>query len=174
MGVGAGLYMYVVVVQKFTFAISSPDEFLLYQWKRRSQSESVCLFYNYDCQNHPTRASATIYSPCYSPWLHGPALVAWSSGRDVVVNLELTWVGLKKAWIRWGPDPPCKGAIFWGKVTPGHGRRHSAMSCAKTAEPIEMPFGLWTRVGPRKHVDHGKRLSSYPWGSRSPMRRSNF
>jgi len=30
MGVGAGLYMYVVVVQKFTFAISSPDEFLLY------------------------------------------------------------------------------------------------------------------------------------------------
>ena len=31
MGVGAGLYMYVVVVQKFTFAISSPDEFLSYR-----------------------------------------------------------------------------------------------------------------------------------------------
>ena len=28
MGVGAGLSMCVVVVQKFTFAISSPDEFL--------------------------------------------------------------------------------------------------------------------------------------------------
>jgi len=28
MGIGASLYMYVVVVQKFTFAISSPDEFL--------------------------------------------------------------------------------------------------------------------------------------------------
>jgi len=28
MGVGAGLYMYVVIMQKFTFAISSPDEFL--------------------------------------------------------------------------------------------------------------------------------------------------
>jgi len=27
MGVGAGLYMYVVVLQKFTFTISSPDEF---------------------------------------------------------------------------------------------------------------------------------------------------
>ena len=27
-GVGAGLYMYDVVVEKFTFAISSPDEFL--------------------------------------------------------------------------------------------------------------------------------------------------
>ena len=33
MGVGAGLYMYVVVVQKFTFAISSPDEFLYYVLK---------------------------------------------------------------------------------------------------------------------------------------------
>jgi len=30
MGVGAGHYMYVVVVQKFTFAISSPDEFLFF------------------------------------------------------------------------------------------------------------------------------------------------
>jgi len=29
MGVGAGLYMYDVVIKKFTFAISSPDEFLL-------------------------------------------------------------------------------------------------------------------------------------------------
>jgi len=29
MGVGAGLYMYDVVVKKFTFAISSPDEFLV-------------------------------------------------------------------------------------------------------------------------------------------------
>jgi len=28
----------------------------------------------------------------------------------------------------------------------------SAVSCARTAEPIEMPFGIWTRVGPRKHV----------------------
>jgi len=28
MGLGAGLYMYDVVVIKFTFATSSPDEFL--------------------------------------------------------------------------------------------------------------------------------------------------
>jgi len=26
----------------------------------------------------------------------------------------------------------------------------SAVSCAKTAIPVEMPFGMWTRVGPRK------------------------
>ena len=24
--------------------------------------------------------------------------------------------------------------------------------CAKTAEPIKMPFGLWARMGPRNHV----------------------
>ena len=28
----------------------------------------------------------------------------------------------------------------------------SAVSCARTAEPIEMPFGFWNRVGPRKHL----------------------
>jgi len=32
---------------------------------------------------------------------------------------------------------------------------HSVVSCAKTAEPIEMQFGLWTRMGPRKHELHG-------------------
>jgi len=35
---------------------------------------------------------------------------------------------------------------------PRHLRRHSAVSCAKTVEPIEMPFGLWTGIGARKHV----------------------
>jgi len=29
MGGGAGLYMYDVVIKKFTFAISSPDRFLV-------------------------------------------------------------------------------------------------------------------------------------------------
>ena len=27
--------------------------------------------------------------------------------------------------------------------------------CAKTAEPIEMPFGFWARMGPRNHVLDG-------------------
>jgi len=27
-----------------------------------------------------------------------------------------------------------------------------AVSCAQTAEPIEMLFGLWTRVGKKNHV----------------------
>jgi len=31
---------------------------------------------------------------------------------------------------------------------------NTAMSCAKIAEPIEFPFGLWTSMGPRKYVLH--------------------
>jgi len=27
---------------------------------------------------------------------------------------------------------------------------HSAVSCAKTTEPTEMPFGIWTQVGPEE------------------------
>jgi len=38
MGVGAGLYMYVVVVQKFTFAISSPDEFLFLELQEYTEN----------------------------------------------------------------------------------------------------------------------------------------
>jgi len=33
------------------------------------------------------------------------------------------------------------------------------VSPAKTAEPIETPFGVWTRVGPRKHVLDGGTLT---------------
>ena len=29
---------------------------------------------------------------------------------------------------------------------------HSAMSCAKTAEPFEMSYGLWARTGPMNGV----------------------
>jgi len=47
--------------------------------------------------------------------------------------------------------PPWEGAIFW--ETGAHCKIWglSAMSCAKTAEPVDLPFGLWTRVDQRKH-----------------------
>ena len=50
--------------------------------------------------------------------------------------------------------PPRAGAIFRGNdsIMSGNARRHSAMSCAKMAEPIEVLFGLRTQVGRRKHV----------------------
>ena len=73
MGVGAGLYMYDVIIKKCTFAISSPDEFLFYfgyissllfvrNWKacmfemkfgsynkKHNMSLSFCLFYSQIC-----------------------------------------------------------------------------------------------------------------------------
>jgi len=44
------------------------------------------------------------------------------------------------------PDPPWEGAILRG------GNGLTDVSCAKAAEPIEMPFGIWTPPGPRKYV----------------------
>jgi len=46
--------------------------------------------------------------------------------------------------------PLCEGAIFTRKGMPGHARLHSAVSCTKMAELIEMPFGLWTSSGPEE------------------------
>jgi len=43
-----------------------------------------------------------------------------------------------------------------------------SMSPAKMAELIEMPFGMWTRLGPRKHLlDVGPRPSGEEafWGT---------
>jgi len=59
--------------------------------------------------------------------------------------------------------PTWEGAILRGKQA-NHCKvwRHSAVICAKMVEPIEVQFGLWTRMG-RKHrvtwevkIPHGK------------------
>jgi len=50
-----------------------------------------------------------------------------------------------------GPDPPCEAAIIRRKDMLGHARRHCAVKCEKMAELIDLPFGLWTLVGRRKH-----------------------
>jgi len=52
----------------------------------------------------------------------------------------------KESCISWGPDAPWEGAILRGKGK-GHARGHSAVSFPKMAEPIDLPFQLWTRVG---------------------------
>jgi len=36
------------------------------------------------------------------------------------------------------------------------------VSCLKTAEPIEVPFGIWTQVGPRDYV-LGRLLTGATW-----------
>ena len=42
---------------------------------------------------------------------------------------------------------------------------HSVVTCVKTAEPVELLLGMWTRVGPRDHVLDGVQI---------PMGRGNF
>ena len=59
-----------------------------------------------------------------------------------------------------GPDPPWKGVVFRGKGMPSHARRHFDVSCAKLLNPMETPFGLWTRVDGRKHVLDGGPLTA--------------
>jgi len=56
-----------------------------------------------------------------------------------------------------GPDPPMGSVNFEGGKGASHCKLwgHSAVICAKTAEPIEMPFGLWARMGRRNHVLDG-------------------
>jgi len=48
-----------------------------------------------------------------------------------------------------GPDPPWERAILVDKGTHWKVWALSAVSCAKTAELIHLPFRLWTPVGRR-------------------------
>jgi len=48
-----------------------------------------------------------------------------------------------------GPDPPWEGAILVDRGAHCKVWAFSALSCAKTAKPIHLPFRLWTRVGRR-------------------------
>ena len=42
----------------------------------------------------------------------------------------------------------------------GYVRKCGLLLPAKTAEPIEMPFGLWAQIGARNHLLEGSRS---PW-----------
>jgi len=50
-------------------------------------------------------------------------------------------------WKKWESGTPIPESVAHCKV-----QRHSAVRCAKLAETTEMPFGIWTRVGPWNHV----------------------
>jgi len=47
--------------------------------------------------------------------------------------------------------PLCEGAVLGERACQGM-TDDCRVSCAKMAAPIELPFGLWRRVGQRKHV----------------------
>jgi len=54
------------------------------------------------------------------------------------------------------PDRPMgRGNFEGGEASRCRVQRYFAVICAKTAEPIEVPFGLGARMGPRNHVLDG-------------------
>jgi len=64
--------------------------------------------------------------------------------------------------------PICTSSIAFARWHQ-RARRHSAVICAKTAEPIDLPFGLWTLVvlGRRKHkLNHIRQVApiGITWG----------
>jgi len=64
-----------------------------------------------------------------------------------------------------GPHPLWEGAILRGEGRTIVKYRDTVVICAKTAEPIEILFRIWTLVGPRKHIR---------WGSRSMCKGAIF
>ena len=61
------------------------------------------------------------------------------------------WDGPMESCVRWGPDPSWVGALLWKETPNVKYRDFNAVSSAKTAEPIDLLFGLRTRVGLTKH-----------------------
>ena len=65
----------------------------------------------------------------------------------------MTRVGPRYHVLDGGPGHPRGRGNLWGNVA-AHCKvmGHSTVSCAKTAEPTEMSFGMKTRMGPRNQV----------------------
>jgi len=112
-------------------------------------------------------------------------LVAWSVGLCVALSVCNTSEPCKIAETtklpfgfrtRVGPMnhvlheiqmPTWGGAILRGKqANRCKVQRRSAIICANTAEPIDVPFGLWARMGPK--------ALCVTWESRSPIWRGQF
>jgi len=57
----------------------------------------------------------------------------------------------KESSVRWSPDPPWEGATLGERVAHCKVQGLSAISYAQMAKLMDLPFGLWIRVGWRKH-----------------------
>ena len=96
--------------------------------------------------------------------------VAWSVGHDhgpgkTAEPIEIpfglwTRVSSRSHVLHGGPDPPWERAIWRGKGAAHVKYNDTLPKCAKMAEQIKMPFGVWTHVGPRKHVLDGGHIGA--------------
>ena len=71
-----------------------------------------------------------------------------------------TWVGQRNHVLDGSPTPSCKSNFEGEGVAHCKVYRLSAVSCAKMAKPITMPFEIWAWVGPRKHILDGVHISA--------------
>jgi len=70
---------------------------------------------------------------------------SWSLQKDWN-DRDAVW-GVDSSWPRWESWSPCEGALLRRKWAANWKvYEQSAVICTKTAEPIEMPFGMWTQV----------------------------
>jgi len=79
--------------------------------------------------------------------------------KCIVWYRDAVWImdsdGPNEACVIWGSRFPRKRAILGGKTCPSRPMPYDTIvSCAnaKTAEPIEIPCGLWAPVGSKNHV----------------------
>ena len=80
--------------------------------------------------------------PCKNGWTNRDAVCVEDSG------------GRREPCIRWGSRSPWEVAVLEKGAAICKVYGLSAVSCAKTAELIDLPFGLWTRVGQRKYQSY--------------------
>ena len=96
------------------------------------------------------------WSVCRSVTLVSPAQTA----EPIEMQFGLgTWLGPGNHVLDGVQIPPWEGAILTGKGRDIVKYRDTVVICAKTAEPIEMLFGLWAWMDPRNHkLDGGPDL----------------
>ena len=96
--------------------------------------------------------------------VHEYVLTQNKLGSHVTCRASKSHVGLSDGvQIQNFRSPHAKGQFLGERTGPGV-RDDTAVSSAKMAERIEMPFGLWTRVGPRKHALGGVECTLVPPG----------
>ena len=75
------------------------------------------------------------------------------------IDRDAVWVedsgGSREPCIKLGPDLSMERGNFKGEGWPIVKYMDTVVTCAKTAEPIEMPFGLCARTGPRNQEFDG-------------------
>ena len=122
------------------------------QWRQQ-----VCCGYKASFRPHRSTAyidaaycyrssSVVCRSVCLSVCHTGEPCKNGCTDRDAVWLEDLR--GPREPCIRWGPDPPWEGAILRGGMVRRIVKYRDTLwyPCAKTAEPIEMLFGLWAHV----------------------------